>query len=161
MIDHQENKLFSINWSRLITHRDWRRKHDACTDLHQILRMYIVVFSVAFVWDSWMYQGVGLWFLCLLLGLFAFCGVTLFSLNVIIFASSFYNFLWLLTLRKLLFTNERHKGRGSRGEERWGRAWRSRGERHYIGIYCISRESIFRRTLVYWVFNLRLLSRGG
>jgi hypothetical protein len=40
------------------------------TSLHQVFCGYIIAFSVVFLWGSWVWERVSLWFLLLLLGSF-------------------------------------------------------------------------------------------
>ena len=58
-----------INWASVIwTQRDWNSRCRAYMDLHQVFCMNSITPSSVFLWDSWVWEWVGLWFLCLLLG---------------------------------------------------------------------------------------------
>ena len=71
---HQGNKL---NMGKLIwTHKDRGNTHRACMGLHQLLGTCIIVSSLVFLWNSWVCEQVGVWFLCLFLGSFPSVGLS-------------------------------------------------------------------------------------
>lgn len=63
---HQKNNGLWINWARLIKLRDWSSKNIPYMDLH----IYIISFSLLFLWDSCLCELEGIWFLYLLSRLF-------------------------------------------------------------------------------------------
>lgn len=65
---HQNMALW-INYPRHIwADRDWNHKHRAYIGPHQVLCVYITVFGLECLWESWLWKWF--WFICLLLGLF-------------------------------------------------------------------------------------------
>lgn len=71
-----------------------------------------------------------------------FCWLGLFNFNMIVFVLSYIFFCYvLLSLRSLFFSNKKQKGSGFGGEEKW----EGREGKAIIRIYCIRRESIFKR----------------
>lgn len=115
---YQKNKASWINWLRLIsTHRYRSSKRRTYLALHQDVCVYIIAFSLVFLWESWTCELLDLWFLYLLLGIPSFCWAALPSLCVISFL--FYCillFLFLFSLEilcspeSLFFSTEKHKG---------------------------------------------------
>jgi hypothetical protein len=67
--------------------------------------------------------------------------------DVIVFISSYSILLCyiLLSLRSLLFSNERQKGSGSRWEGRWGEAGRRRGRRNHPQDILCEKRIIFNK----------------
>lgn len=100
-------------------HRDWSSKHRAYTGLHQVLCVCIIAVSLAFLWDSWPWEWVGLWLSCLLLGPLPLPSVTMTSFGMTVFASSYFILfchVCFLSLRSLIFSSEGQKGSGSWGD---------------------------------------------
>jgi hypothetical protein len=50
----------------------------------------IIAISLKPLWDSWLWEQVGLWLFCLLLGLFSFHWVSMSNFDMTVFASSYY-----------------------------------------------------------------------
>lgn len=76
--------------------------------------MYVYyTFQFNILWNSWVCEWEGLWFLILLLVLFSFCWFLLFNFYVMVFVLPYYIlgcYVWLLSLRSLLISNERQNG---------------------------------------------------
>lgn len=56
----------------------------------QVLCVHIIPISLVFIWNSWLWGQVGLWFLSLFLRNVSSCWVAVFNLDMIIFASFYY-----------------------------------------------------------------------
>lgn len=57
---------------------------------YQVLCVHIIPISLVFIWNSWLWGQVGLWFLSLFLRHVSSCWVAVFNLDMIIFASFYY-----------------------------------------------------------------------
>lgn len=72
----QKHKALWINRANLTwTYKDWSGKHWAYTGLRHVLGVYVIAFSLVLLWNSWVYDWVGVSFVCLLLGFFPFVGL--------------------------------------------------------------------------------------
>lgn len=60
---HQESKTLWINMSS-------QRIKQETQDLHEIVCIYTTAFRLIFLWDSWLWDLMGFWLLCLILRLF-------------------------------------------------------------------------------------------
>lgn len=80
-----------------------------------------IAFTFIILWGFWVCEQGGLWFFCLLLEIFCFywvawphCEVTVSVLHSILFW-----YVWVLSLRSFLYSNDRQKESRSRGQVRW------------------------------------------
>lgn len=98
---------------------NWSTKSRACESLHQFFSVFMAIFSLVFLWESWVCERVGLWLLCLLLGLFSFHCSALSSLNVMVWVLFYYILFyhgWLLSTGSLFFPV---RDRGRVDLEKW------------------------------------------
>lgn len=61
---------------------DWSSMHKSKVHLHQVLWIYILIFSFVLLWDSWPCGWVGLWLFCHLFVFFACIGLPLSNYDV-------------------------------------------------------------------------------
>lgn len=109
--------------------RDRSNKQRACRGLQEVLYVCIIAISLVFLSYPWLWEPVDLWLLSLLLGLVFFCWIAIPNFNLIAFPSSYYILFcpsWLLSLTKVVFSNERQEGSASGWDRWWGGAGRSR-----------------------------------
>jgi hypothetical protein len=107
--------------------------------------MYVYyTFQFNILWNSWVCEWEGLWFLILLLVLFSFCWFLLFNFYVMVFVLPYYIYfnVLLLCLRSLF--SERQKVRGSRWEVRWRESQRSRSRG-----YC-NQDILYEKRIKKW-----------
>lgn len=95
--------------------------------LHQVLGTLTAI-SLVLLWESWLWEQVGVWILCWLLGLFSSCWTSMPNFNITVFVSYYYIYFAMFGFYLI---DNRQKGSGSGGERRWGRTGRKRGRGKY------------------------------
>lgn len=73
-----------------LLHRDWSSKPRVFMGLHQVLCLCIIHFCLASLWDFWLWEWMGLWCLCLVLGLFFSWWVAVSNSDLTVFVLFYY-----------------------------------------------------------------------
>lgn len=116
--------------------KNWISKHSAYMCLHQVLCMCIRATSSLYLWESWLWERIGLRLLPTLGTLFLLlCCCVQLRYKKMLFHLILFCHVRLSSLRSL-FSSERQKGNGSGGEGRWGVIGRSRYGVTIIRIHC-------------------------
>jgi hypothetical protein len=85
----------------------------------------------------------------LLRAVLLFCWLVLSNFDMMVIVLSYYIlfcYVLLLSLRSLLFSNEREKGSKSRWEERWGGTGGVEREKTIFILFCMNKESMFNKS---------------